>query len=416
MCRNSRVDGMFLRDIFKALPHGLIICLSAASLQAQAFHGQVSKQLSIDTSVGSVLLWDKADPGLAQDLNIAPSTISELYRGDLKFGKARALDFGAALCLLKDGEKVFFVDLHSGSGALRNPTRIPLTSPSQPYHSAEARFNIPLQTGPFRTAPAYVALPKSTEGYPLKPNQAMLIVGDRPYVTGEAKLPNRKLQVRYSFDPDTGTTDLKHATEWFDTNGDGKFDATPGSAEVGAPSTTMPTFHVDDLWLRTESLDLTTRKLVLKTVSADKQRIELVVGSKIPNFPYRDFSGETRQLSEIKAKYILLDFWATWCVPCVADLPSRKAAYDRFHVKGFEILGMNGDAEVEKPQRLLQKLNASWPEAKPDQDLLHNRFNITSWPTLVLIDGNGTIVSTSQADHFPLSGQYLASTLGRLLP
>jgi thiol-disulfide isomerase/thioredoxin len=407
---------MFLRDIFKALPPGLIICLSAASLQAQAFHGHVSKQLSVDTSIGSVLLWDKADPRLAQDLNIDPSTTSELYRGDLKLGKAQALDFGAALCLLKDGEKVFFVDLHSGSGALRSPTRIPLTSPSQPYYSAEARFNIPLQTGPFRTAPAYVALPKSTEGYPLKPNQAMLIVGDRPYLTGEAKLPNRKLQVRYSFDPDTGITDLKHATEWFDTNGDGKFDATPGSAEVGTPSNTMPTFHVDNLWLQTESLDLNTHKLVLKVVSADKQRIELVGGGKIPNFTYRDFSGETHQLSEIKAKYILLDFWATWCVPCVADLPSRKAAYDRFHVKGFEILGMNGDAEVEKPKKLLQKLNASWPEAKPDQDLLQNRFHITSWPTLVLIDGNGTIVSTSQADHLPLSGQDLVITLGRLLP
>jgi thiol-disulfide isomerase/thioredoxin len=222
--------------------------------------------------------------------------------------------------------------------------------------------------------------------------------------------------VRYSFNPDAGTTDLKTASEWFDINGDGKFDHTPGNPEFGAPSAAMPTFHVNDLWLQTQALDLNNRKVTLRVVPADNQSIPLVVGGKIPNFAYHDFSGETRHFSELKAKYILLDFWATWCVPCVADLPSRKEAYDRFHVKGFEILGMNGDAETEKPKKLLQKLDASWPEAKPDQDLLQKRFHITSWPTLVLVDGTGTIVSTSQADHLPLSGQGLAITLRRLLP
>lgn len=407
---------MRLRDMFNALPFGLIICLSTVSLRAQVFQGSVDKQLSVDTNTGSIVIWDKADPRLTKDLNIDPSKVSELYRGDLKFGQSPALDFGGAFCLLKDGEKLFFIDLHSGGGALRNPTRIPMTKPSRPFFSAEAHFNINLPTGPFRTAPAYVAIPKSTQGYPLKPNQAMLMVGNNPYVTGEAALPNRKLRLRYSFDPDTGTTDLKRATEWWDINGDGKFDVTPGSAEAGTPSDTMPTFHVNDLWLQTESLNLKTHTVVLKAVPADKQRIELVVGGKVPNFTYRDFSGQTHQLSEIKAKFILLDFWATWCVPCVADLPSRKSAYDRFHARGFEILGMNGDADVEKPKKLLQKLNASWPEAKSDQNLLQDRFHITSWPTLVLIDGNGTIVSTSHANYLPLSGQDLAVTLGRLLP
>ncbi len=407
---------MRLRDIFNALPFGLIICLTTVSLRAQAFQGFVDNQLSVDTNIGSIVIWNKADPHLTKDLNLDPSKISELYRGDLKFGQSPSLDFGAAFCLLKDGEKLFFIDLHSGRGALRNPTRIPFTKPSQPFFSAEADFIITLPTGPFRTAPAYVAIPKSTQGYPLRPNQAMLLVGNQPYVTGEAALPNRKLRVRYAFDPDTGATDLKHATEWWDINGDGKFDATPGSVEVGNPSDIMPIFHLNDLWLETESLNLATHTLLLRVVPADKQRIELVVGRKIPNFTYRDFSGQPHQLSEIKAKFILLDFWATWCIPCVADLPAKKSAYDQFHARGFEILGMNGDAGVEKPAKLLQKLNVMWPEAKPDQNLLQNRFHITSWPTLVLIDGDGTIVSTSQADHLPLSGRDLAVTLGRLLP
>ncbi len=101
----------------------------------------------------------------------------------------------------------------------------------------------------------------------MKPNQAMVIVGDRPYVTGEVKLPTRTLKVRYSFDPDTGTTDLKSATEWFYINGDDKFDATPGNVEVGTPTAVMPRFHVNDLWLQTESLDLSNRELTLKVCS-----------------------------------------------------------------------------------------------------------------------------------------------------
>jgi len=322
---------MLLMDMFKALAVGSLIVLSMGSLLAQDFQGRVSKHLSIDTSIGSVLLWDKAAPDLAQDLKINPFTAAELYRGDLKYGKSQALDFGAALCILRNGEKVLFIDLVSGNGALHDPTRIQLTGPTQPYLSAEARFNIPLPVGPIRLAPTYIALPKSTEGYPMKPDQAMVIVGDRPYVTGEVKLPNRILRVKLSFDLDTGTTDIKHATEWFDINGDGKFDATPGNAEVGTPSAAMPIFHVNDLWLQTKSFDLNNRRLVLKSVTADKLRIELVVGGKIPDFAFRDFAGESHQFSGLKAKYILLDFWATWCVPCVSPtfLPGRR------HTIGF---------------------------------------------------------------------------------
>ncbi len=194
---------MPLSEILKTLTLSSPVFLSAVLLPAQTFQGVVSRHLSVDTSIGSEVLWDKAAPKLALDLDIDPSTLIEVFRGDLKFGKARALDFGAALCLLKNGEKVLFVDLRSGSGALNDPTRIPLTSPSQPCHLAEARFNIPVPTGPFSTAPAYVALPKSTEGYRVKPNQVAMIVGDRPFVTGSVILPHRKLKVRYSFDLDT---------------------------------------------------------------------------------------------------------------------------------------------------------------------------------------------------------------------
>ncbi len=384
-------------------------------LEGQSFSGTLAESLVTDTSIGAVAVWNKADPSVMRDLRLAPDAVSKLYRGELDFGTSQALHFGGALCLLRNGDRILFIDLHTGSGELHKPERIPFLASSQPYYLAEAKFSFPLHKGPFRSVPAYVALPKDTSGFPTKPNQAVLIVGSAPYVTGRVRLPKRQILVRYAFDLDTDTIDLGRANEWFDLNADGKFDSTPGSAEQGTPSSGTPIFDLGRFSLKTETLNLATHNVILKVVPVDQQRIQLVVGGHIPDFTFKDFSGESRELFQVKGKYILLDFWATWCAPCVADLPYKKAAYDRFHAKGFEIFGMNGDAKVEKPKELLHKLNISWPEAKPDTDLLEKRFHITTWPTVVLIDSAGTIISTSQADHLPLSGQELQTSLSQLL-
>jgi thiol-disulfide isomerase/thioredoxin len=222
--------------------------------------------------------------------------------------------------------------------------------------------------------------------------------------------------VRYAYDLDSHSIDIAQAREWFDVNADGAIDETPGSPERGAPPPTPPIFHVGNLYLQTVNVSLASDSFTLKSVQGDSRRLELGIGSRVPNFTYHDFDGAPHKLSDVKAKYTLLDFWATWCVPCVTDLPFKKAAYDRFHERGFEILGMNGDADTAKPKALLDKLHIFWAEAKPDPELLDKEFRITSWPTLLLVDEHGTIVSTSQQDHLPLSGKDLEKTLETLLP
>lgn len=326
-----------------------------------------------------------------------------------------ALQLGAAIAELHDGTKLFIIDRLTGSGSLTHIERITLGVPSSPYHSAEAAFNYHPRQGLFQTVPVYVALPLSTEGYPVKPGQLAVIVGDRPYVAGTVTLPGRKLLVRYTYDVSTASVDLAKAEEWFDVDGNGQLDLAFNSPERGVPKNAQPIFNVGSIGLQTASIDLGNNTVVLKQVPFVAERIPLVLGGKVPNFPYRDFSGQQHNLSEIKAKYILLDFWASWCIPCVADLPSKRAAYQRFHNRGFEILGMDDDADLAKPQILLKNTQATWPEVKPDPSLLSGRFNITAWPTLILIDQNGRIVSTNQTDHLPLAGPELEQTLDTLL-
>ena len=69
----------------------------------------------------------------------------------------------------------------------------------------------------------------------------------------------------------------------------------------------------------------------------------LAVGSQVPDFEFTDFNGKQRRLAEYRGHYVLLDFWATWCSPCLADIPHLKEIYLKYRGKGFEIIGMDSE-------------------------------------------------------------------------
>ncbi|HEX5413770.1 MAG TPA: TlpA disulfide reductase family protein, partial [Terriglobia bacterium] len=80
-----------------------------------------------------------------------------------------------------------------------------------------------------------------------------------------------------------------------------------------------------------------------------------VTGDQVEDFAFRDFNGQMHRLSDYSGHYVLLDFWATWCGPCLKEVPVLRKAAELYRKRGLEILGMNSDQKVEKARKFLEK-------------------------------------------------------------
>ncbi len=84
--------------------------------------------------------------------------------------------------------------------------------------------------------------------------------------------------------------------------------------------------------------------------------------------------GREVDLSKMRGKVVLIDFWATGCVPCVAALPEIKAVYDKYHDKGFEVVGITFDGDKDRLTRFIKERGLPWPESFEGQGGLDNKF------------------------------------------
>jgi thiol-disulfide isomerase/thioredoxin len=141
------------------------------------------------------------------------------------------------------------------------------------------------------------------------------------------------------------------------------------------------------------------------------------LGPEVPDFSFTDYGGGARKLSEFRGRYVLLDFWGTWCGPCREEIPFLKEAYSRFQSRGLEVLGMDYEqgATAAEVQAFISSQGMNWPIASADsvKDTIVSRFGVSSFPTLMLIDPDGRVLETNSN---VLRGEQLAKTLDLVLP
>lgn len=122
------------------------------------------------------------------------------------------------------------------------------------------------------------------------------------------------------------------------------------------------------------------------------------IGTLVTNFTMADADGNGRQLSEWcgTGNYVLIDFWASWCGPCLRELPNVVDCYEKYHSRGFEIIGISFDNNKEAWLAAVKRLHMTWTQLsdlKGWKSLAAVVFGVESIPANILIDPQGRIIA-----------------------
>jgi cytochrome c biogenesis protein CcmG, thiol:disulfide interchange protein DsbE len=115
-------------------------------------------------------------------------------------------------------------------------------------------------------------------------------------------------------------------------------------------------------------------------------------GDKAPGFNLTADDGTGVRLDDYRGKYVLLNFWATWCPPCVEELPSLNGVYEQLRERGLVVLGVSVDEDKDLYQRFLEAHRVSFPTVRDPERSVSSRYGTTQYPETYLIDRQGVVI------------------------
>ncbi len=184
---------------------------------------------------------------------------------------------------------------------------------------------------PVRVGLASTALNQTTGGQGVAaPPRVYLRSSDQAFAVGSVAIDGKPTKVQLIVNAKTFTVNPSKSYQYVDCNGDGELDTDLTSWEMGYGRGAPVVFHVGsgDRYVSIEGIDVSKGTITLAARAAsDYERIELRVGSKLADFSFKTLDGATRRLSDYRGRYLLIDFWGTWCGPCVGEIPFLKKAY-----------------------------------------------------------------------------------------
>ncbi len=154
---------------------------------------------------------------------------------------------------------------------------------------------------------------------------------------------------------------------------------------------------------------------VYKAIMAEREAMKAsTVGAEYTDLEMADPTGKTIRVSDYvgKSKFVLVDFWASWCGPCRAEMPTVVKAYTDYHAKGFEVVGVSLDNNKDAWVKAIDQLKMPWPQMsdlKGWESVGAQKYNVRSIPANILIDQQGKIIAKD------LRGEDLLSKLADLM-
>jgi cytochrome c biogenesis protein CcmG, thiol:disulfide interchange protein DsbE len=124
-----------------------------------------------------------------------------------------------------------------------------------------------------------------------------------------------------------------------------------------------------------------------------------IVNTKAPDFTLKDMNGRTVSLSALKGKVVLLNFFATWCPPCRAEMPAFNKLYRSLKQRGLEVVAVSSDRSVNDLKDFLEKNKFDFPVLFDADRSATKQFRVFSMPTTFLINKNGLIVEKFYGEY-----------------
>ncbi|MBI3860589.1 MAG: TlpA family protein disulfide reductase [Planctomycetia bacterium] len=126
-------------------------------------------------------------------------------------------------------------------------------------------------------------------------------------------------------------------------------------------------------------------------------------GKMIPELAGDDVAGKPLKLSGFRGKVVLLVFWGTWCQPCMAKVPFERMLMEKFSGRPFTVVGVNCGDQKKKAAAVMKEQKMTWPSfSDGDDGPIVSRWNISDFPTVILIDAQGKILQRDPADDAEL--------------
>jgi peroxiredoxin len=115
------------------------------------------------------------------------------------------------------------------------------------------------------------------------------------------------------------------------------------------------------------------------------------IGKQALDFQVTDLKGETLSLEQYRGQVVLLDFWATWCGPCIAEMPNVKRTYEKYKDQKFQIVGISLDNSTAPLEAYIKKEGIAWRQYLDSGGKISLLYNVRAIPSTFLIDGAGIV-------------------------
>jgi len=311
------------------------------------------------------------------------------------------------------GESFLGIDL-DGDRTIGRDERFALT------RNADGTFqtiiDLPLKHPHFKSFPVFVKYHAGFKHPDLPATSRLLEQSVWALAFGNVDVLQKSVLFQYPFDPLSPVMSTTTGLYGIDVDGDGTILNQQFSPETSYARDDELVFRLGDIYLSTSRIDVNQNEITVRERNkSEYQKIELEVGKVMPDFKFVDFESKSRTLSDFRGKFLLIDFWGLWCFDCLQETPFHVSAYERFRERGFDILSINTDEDIEVVIDYMKKNRMKWTQAKNDsvRELIERDYRIQEFPSSILLDPDGKVLILDQK---PLRGNQLIVTLEHILP